>query len=404
VPWSLPRQVLGLTLLAFSQAAAAAPEEPGVSLQGSGGLTLADITTVAPGRFTLALTLDNKDRDPLGIDVLDYALAWAFGVGPRLEAYGHHVLSRVVSMPEAPALPPPPLDLVVADGGAIPSRPYYALYAPTPYVNKQGSDRFDRFLPGDFVFGLKQRLLEPRGARPGLALALQVEAPLTQALGDLQSGAGTGGADVTTRVIAEWRPRGYRLVASGSYTRVGKPRFSDHVILAGSAQAEAGVVDQSLDLPDRVELGLGGRRRISPRIEAVVEAMTALEVGARTPVLDRAWPADALAGIQVRWAGSRWTLGLRYHGHSPRSGESRAAPLAGAVDLSAVRADDRRTFLDAAGLGPVVPALRPDAQTLLLPGARALPPLPEGARLIPPSYRVRSDHQVGFVIAGAWAF
>jgi len=396
--------VVGFALLSLLASAVLGPaEEPALSIQGSGLLTLADTTTVAPGRFTLAFTLDNRDRDPLGLDVLDYAVAWTFGVAPRLEAYGHHVLSRVVALPEAPVLPPPPLDLIVVGREPVPGRPYYALYTPTPYVNARGSDRFDSFLPGDFVFGLKQRLRSGRGARPGLAVALEVKAPLTQALADLQSGAGTGGADVTGRMVAEWRLGAYGLVASAAYTRVGVPRFGDRVIRAGFGETR--VVDEPLDLADRVDASLGVRRPLWSRVAAVVEATTAFEVGPRTPALDPARPVDALVGLQLRWGGARWTLGLRYHGRSLRSGESRPAPLAGAIDLSAVSEEDRRAFLDAAGLGSAAPMLRPGAQTLLVPGEQLLvPPLPEGGRVVPPRYPIRSEHQVGFVIAWGWAF
>lgn len=394
---------LALALLVPPAARAAPPVEPGLSLLGSGLITLPDTATVAPGHFTLGFTLDNKDRDPLGLDVLDYSVAWTFGIAPRLEAYGHHVLSRVVALPEAPALPPPPLDLIVAGGAPEPPRPYYALYSGAPYVNKRGSDRFDSFLPGDFVFGLKYRLREAKGARPAIALAAQATAPLTQALGDLQSGAGTGGLDVTGRLVAEWRPGGHEVVGSVAFTRVGKARVGDRVLVAASGSALRSR-PEDLDLPDRLEVGAGARRFFSRRLAAVVETAATLEVGPRTPTLDRAWPVDALAGLQVRWGGSRLTLGLRYHGHSLPSGQSRPSPLSGGIDLSAVADDERRTWLRASGLGAAGAELRPGSQVLLLAGDLALPALPEGARVVPPRYPVRSEHQFGFVVAWGWAF
>lgn len=397
--------LLGLALFAPpTKAYGAPPAEPGFSLLGSGLLTLPDTATVAPGRFTLGLTLDNKDRDPLGLDLLDYSVGWTFGIVPGLEAYGHHVLSRVVAMPEPPALPPPPLDLIVAPGAREPTHPYYALYSGAPYVNKRGSDRFDSFLPGDFVFGLKHRLREADGPRPALALAAQVTAPLTQSVADLQAGAGTGGLELTGRLIAEWRAGDFGLVASVAFAKVGGPRFGDRIVRPGSGTTPGSVREKPLELPDRAEIAVGVRRSLSARLAAVAEASAIFEVGPRTATLDRAWPLDALAGLQVRWGGSRWTVGLRYHGHGLPSGQARASPLAGAIDLSAVGEDERRSWLEAAGLDSAVAGLRPGAQVVLIPGPLVLPALPEGSRVVPAQYLVRSEHQVGFVIAWGWTF
>ena len=56
--------------------AARASESPSsASLSGSGLLTLPDTAILAPGRFTAGLAPDNRDRDPLGLDFFDYAVA-----------------------------------------------------------------------------------------------------------------------------------------------------------------------------------------------------------------------------------------------------------------------------------------------------------------------------------------
>src|SRR5262245_65659655 len=106
----------GSALLASLLLLSAPADAPWLSLSGSGRLTLPDARTPEPGRADATLTVDNRDRDPLGIDVFDAALAWSVGVRPRLELYGHWTFSRVVALPETPALPPPPLDLIVPSG------------------------------------------------------------------------------------------------------------------------------------------------------------------------------------------------------------------------------------------------------------------------------------------------
>src|SRR6188474_2606879 len=122
------------------------PPLPSPSLMGTGLLTLLDTRTLPRGRFTVATTLHNRDRDPLGIDVFDYSLAVAVGVTEKIEAYGSGVFSRVVVVPDFshtwPALPPPPLDLVLPSAMPVPHRPYYAIAPPFPYANGRGDQSF----------------------------------------------------------------------------------------------------------------------------------------------------------------------------------------------------------------------------------------------------------------------
>ena len=119
--------------------------------------------TAPPGSFAAALGVDNRDRDPLGIDIFDARLDVTWGVRPRLELYGHLTWSRVVALPEVPVLPPPPLDLILPEGMPAPARPYYALYVETPYVNHRGDARFGEFAPGDALLAAKLRASEASG-------------------------------------------------------------------------------------------------------------------------------------------------------------------------------------------------------------------------------------------------
>src|SRR5689334_16341616 len=208
-------------LLAVVLAGAPATEvrDPWSGLLGSGLLTLQDTATLAPGRVGLGLTIDNRDRDPLGLDIVDGAIAVRAGVTGWAEAYGQFVLNRSVAVPDTPVNPPPPLDLLVPPGRQVPARPYYSLYSPAPYLDDTGVIHFGAGQPGDGLVGLKARLAVPAGARPGLALNLDVRFPLGSSLRDLQAGAGTGGVDLRTGAIAEWRAGGFGIVASGGFTR-----------------------------------------------------------------------------------------------------------------------------------------------------------------------------------------
>jgi hypothetical protein len=374
---------------------------PAPSLSGSGLFTLPDTSTLVPGRFTLGLALDNRDRDPLGLDLFDYSLVWAAGLTPRLETYGRWVFSRVVSMPEPPVLPPPHLDLVVVSGPA-PPRPHYAIQPAVPYANRRGTARFGAFVPGDAVVGLKLRLAEADGVRPAFAVGGEVKAPLSRKVADLQSGSGTGAVDATARLAAQWRPGAYDVLATASYTWTGRPPFGDRAILTG-AGGGAEVSDLPLVLPDRIELGVGARRALSRGLAAVLEVTAALDVGARTATVDAATPVDVLAGLQARFGGARLGLGLRYHGHALPSGERRPSPVAGLLDVTGVGEEALAHWLGAVGAGPAAPHLRAGSQRLVA-GAPANVPPPEGARLVPADHIVRSEHQVGFVVVWAWAF
>jgi hypothetical protein len=135
----------------------------------------------------------------------------------------------------------------------------------------------------------------------------------------------------------------------------------------------------------------------------VIEATAAAGVGARTPTVDAATPIDVVAGLQLRWSGARLGLGLRYHGHALPSGALRPSPVAGLVDVTDVDEAVLAEWLLGAGAGAAAPHLRAGSQRLLA-GAPTGLPLPEGARVVPAEYVVRSEHQLGLVIVCAWAF
>jgi hypothetical protein len=389
---------LAWTLVALAGGPALAQDTAWPSVAGSGFFTLPDARTMPSGRVLVGTAVDNRDRDPLGIDLFDLSATVTLGLTPRLELYGAAVVSRVTALPETPALPPPPLDLIAAPGATLPARPYYSVLWTVPYVNKRGTARLDDFVPGDVTAGAKLRVREASGRTPAIALAGELKLPLSRDAFDLASGSGTGGVDAGVRAVVDWGP----VAASARYVRVGRPARGDRAItIDGGGRARA--VDEPLDPPDRLDVGVGGRLPLRPGLAAVAEASASFDVGGRTATADAAWPLDLIAGLQARAGRARFTAGLRRHGHAAPSGARRAAPVAGLVDLTDVADADLGPYLEALGAGSAVPLLRSRAQRLLV-ADRTATALPAGARIVPADYRLRSEHQLGFVLVVGWEF
>ena len=371
------------------------------ALVGSGLFTIPDTSTLPRGRFVAGVTIDNRDRDPLGLDLVDGAIAWNYGLTGWSEAYGRFIFNRSVAVPDTPVLPPPPLDEILAPGTTAPRRPFYAVYPPTPYVDDTGAIHFGAGTPGDGLVGAKARALAPSGWRPAAAAVLELQFPMARNLRDLQHGAGTGGFDLRLGGIAEW-PRGrWSFVASTAFTRVGTPPYPDRRIEWRDGRVT--VTDEPLILPHRLDVGVGVRRVLRPDLAAVGEATTVFDVGHRTRIVDRARPIDVLAGLQYRRRRFRVTAALRDHLHALQSMAIRPSPLAGMVDVTEVGNVDLARYLSAIGLSDAVPMLRLGVHRLLVP-APGGPPLPPGSRVIPNTYRIRSEHQVGFLLLWGMTF
>lgn len=385
-----------------ADAAAPAPTpDPWSALFGSGLLTLQDTATLSPGRFSLALTIDNRDRDPLGLDFVDGAVAWRVGVTRWAEGYGQFILNRSVAVPDTPVHPPPPLDQLVPPGATAPQRPYYSLYSPSPYVDDTGVIHFGAGHPGDGLVGFKARALVPKGRRPGLAGSVEVRFPLVKNLRDLQAGAGTGGIDVRLGGTAEWWRGPWSFVASTGFTHAGQPAYPDRRI-----EARGGVVvvsDDPIVLPYRIDLGIGVRRLVNPSLAVVGEATSVFETGRRTLSLDRARPVDLLLGVQFRRKTLQMTAALRDHRNALPSMQMRRSPLAGLVDVTRVSIDDLSTYLQQVSFDDARPYLRLGTHRLLVPPPGG-PPLPPGSRVIPAEYRIRSEHQLGFTLLWGVSF
>jgi hypothetical protein len=376
--------------------------ETWVSLSGSGLFSLPDTATLAPKHLNLDLAVDNQDRDPMRLDVVDLSTAWTLGLGRRAETYGHVVLSRAVSISPRQSFFPPPVDVVVPEGSAVPSRPYYPLYAPFPYVGRSGSSQIGRFVPGDAVFGGKFRLLAPAGARPGLALNGEIKLPMTKSLSSLQSGSGTGGTDETLRVTAEWRTRRDALVTSVGFTHVGQPPLGDRLIVFRPG-GEGRTTDLPLDLANRVGLGLGVRHVLDPRAALVAEVTKTLAVGARTPAFEAAGPLDLTAGAQLRWGRFHLTMAFRYHANSVPALGTEPSPFGGLADMTAVSEPALRSYLEAIGAASALPQLRTRSEIAVAYPVDG-PPLPAGAAILPPMYTVRSHGRTAYLFVWGWSF
>jgi len=393
----------GLLLAAAAASAADEASRPTwVSLSGTGLLSLPDTSTLERGRYNLAFTFDNQDRDPLKLDVLDLSAAWVAGLGPRLETYGHAVLSRAVAVSPRTTLFPSPIDLVVPEGQPVPQRPYYPLYTPFPYVNRTGKSQLGLFQPGDAVAGLKEALREPSGARPGLAASAELKVPLAWGLADLQSGSGTGTVDERVRLTAEWRSGGRSVVVSTAYTHRGRAPWGDRLIVFDPS-GPAAVTDLPLRLANDLGLGIGARQRLGSRVAAVAEVTKVVEVGGHTRAYREPGPLDIAAGAQLRWRGAAVTAGLRYHANSVPGMIQYPSPLGGLADLSRVADDDLAPYLRAIGASGALPFLRHRGQTALaLPAAG--PPLPSEARILPADFTVTAHDQLAYVLVCGWTF
>ncbi len=371
-------------------------------LLGTGLLTLGDASTLPHGKVTATLTVDNRDRDPLGMDVLDGSANVTVGLGSKTEVYGQFVVSRVVALPELPALPPPPLDVIVAPGTPTPARPFYSLYPPIPFVNDRHGGRFDDWVQGDAVIGAKHRFRGFEAGGPAIAGTFEFKFPVSRALRDLQSGSGTGSMDLAASALAEWRFEDHALVASVGYTLVGSPAEYDLIYEFDSA-GTAVIQQLPIQLRDRVRLGAGFRYVLSERFALVGEATAAISVGGGSAILDRVNPIDLLAGVQTRLGSLRINAALLYYANSLPSGDERPSPYPGAVDLTAVADPELTRYLAAIGAGGAGIDPESERQRLVI-GAPARVSPPAGARIIPASYGIRSEHQIGYIFVIGWAF
>jgi hypothetical protein len=393
-------QIFGLW--SFSPHLEGQVKPPGLSSRGTGLISLPDTRTRPPGEVALGIGIDNRDRDPLGVDILDGTVFWTLGIAADLEIYGSYLFSRVVATPHSGMRrqPRPPLDLILPPNAAVPSRPYYSLQPEVPYLDTRTSARFSDYLAGDVLFGAKLRLRNADRKIPAVAIGGDMSLPLSRDPMNLASGSGSGGLRATGRGIFEWPVNTMAFVFETGYTWTGHGHQPDRLLRVVGSGID--LTEEPLRLPDLLRIGFGIRWQFRPAVAAVGELSTDRYVGTHTEVLDLSPPVDLIAGVQLTMARTSITAGIRYNASAPRSGEIRTSPLGGSIVLSDVDVDTAAEYLESLNLGQTVPLLRGNSQKLLR--APVSGSLPEGVWIVPAEYSVRSEHQIGFLLFVGWRF
>lgn len=332
--------------------------------------------------------VDNRDRDPHGVDVFDAGFRFRFQLGERTELFANIIADRVVALPETPAVPPSPRDLIFAG----PSRVIPGVYVGEhPYLDKRGDASFDAFVPGVISLGATRTLhRDEYGVSVGLSGALSI--PLAGSLNALRSGANSGSVDLTVAGLFAGEILGGQSHGRLGFTLAGNGSWPDRSFAVSGSTVEA--VETDIGLGNRLDLGLAWIRPITESLAAGIELRSTKElVGDERE--DAISPVDVLLGVHKRFGRFTLSASLLRHFRSLPSGALRVNPLGGAIDLSNVSVTDRSAFLTQVGLGAAAPRVR-DGAHIVAVGVTAAT-LPAGAVRIAPTYTVRSEHNIGYV-------
>jgi hypothetical protein len=216
-------------------------------------------------------------------------------------------------------------------------------------------------------------------------------------LNALRSGAGSGRPDFGIAAVASRLGLGGTFHGRLGFTLTGKGTWPDRSFAVSGNTVQ--LTETKVPIGDRLDAGLAWLRPLSDTLAAGMEARFMKEfVGEER--IDAVSPLDVILGIHK--ALGRWTVAasLLFHFRALPSGELRANPLAGAIDLSNVSVADRNAFLASTGLGAVAGQIRDDAHIVAI-GAPTTT-LPAGAMKIAPTYTIRSEHNVGYVFTVAY--
>jgi hypothetical protein len=340
------------------------------------------------GRFEVGFLLDNYDRDPLGIDVVDGSVSLRLGVGRGVELGLTHQVTRSVSSPGAHPVPPPPLDVVALDG-RLPREPYRAMYWPMPYLSHHGA-RVDDMIQGEYTLGIRRSLFPQRGLRPALTVGAQVTVPGTTARYPLSKGSGSGTLDAGFKSAASWRYGSLRLSANLGLTVNNDVDIGDRLV---GGEAISSLCERTIRRPEFLQAGMGLRLPVRKDLSAVAEVSGWSPVGGHTPMQSESGASDLLVGLLLDVKKTTVALGLRWHLGAPADGQSLpVGPLAGAVNLSSVPAAERARFLDSFGGA----APRPDANVVVT-GLPLDAELPDGAVYLPSVYETHTQGNIGMV-------
>ncbi len=358
---------------------------PGPAGGGMLGVREAD---VLPARSAVVgMGLDNFDRDPLGLDIVELPLRLRVGLGKRFELSGSAVISRAVVIAQDQPWPPPPADISLAPGAVAPTGPDRAVYWQAPYLGHHSSSIGD-FVPGDTTLGLTWQVCGPYSARPALTLTASVTIPNDTDYGELRRGANNARLSEGLLIAATWRHERWSWSADVG-GRVSPAYRPDRVI------GEEGLRFEQLHPPVLGTWGLGTRFRATRRLSFSGEFVGFQSVGGHTATLDGIGAVDFLLGAHLNMGRGVLSVGFRQHLDAPPDGSvHRTGPLAGAVDLSGAAPEAAREFLRQLGAPDVLP--RPGASRLVL-GVGPDVALPAGAVRVPETYAFSTTGNDGIV-------
>lgn len=341
--------------------------------------------------FEADFYVDNHDRDPQGIDVFDVGFRFRYKAGDRTELFGTVIADRVVALPETPAIPSAPRDLIFA--GPIRMIPN-SFNGEHPYLDKRGDASFDAFVPGTATIGFA-RTLKSDGFAYGVSGALVI--PMAGGLNALRSGSSSGRPDAAVAALTSSSLLGGTLHGRAGFTLTGKGSWPDRSFSVSGNTVQT--IETKTPIGNRFDAGLAWIRPVGTSLAVGLEArMTKEFVGEER--IDAISPVDVILGVHKSFG--RWTISasLLDHFRALTSAESRVNPLAGAIDLSNASVADRNAFLSRAGLGAVAGQLRDGAHIVVI-GSSATG-LPQGAVRIAPTYSIRSEHNLGYIFTVTW--
>lgn len=344
------------------------------------------LSLAKPGTFGADFYVDDRDRDPWGIDVFDIGFRFRYQAGEKTEFFANAIADRSVALPEAPAIPSSPRDLIFAGPSrVVPS----ALSGEHPYLDKRGEARVDAFIPGLATIGFT-RALRREGRAFGFSAALAI--PLSGSLNALRSGANSGRPDGTFALLGSQDLAGGRIHGRVGYTLAGNGSWPDRSFSVSGNTVQ--VTETDPPIGNRLDAGLAWIRPFSDSMAVTIEARTTKEfVGPDR--IDSITPVDLILGVHKSFGRFDLSAALLDHLRALPSGESRVNPLAGAIDLSNVAFLDRNAFLARVGLGAAAGQIRDGAHIVAIGVTTTT--LPPGAIRIAPTYSIRSEHNLGYV-------
>jgi len=341
--------------------------------------------------FSADFYVDDRDRDPWGIDVFDVGFRFRYQAGDRTELFGNIIVDRVVALPEAPAIPSSPRDLIFAGPSRmIPN----AFSGEHPYLDKRGDARFDAFIPGLATIGIT-RTIQREGLALGLSASLAI--PMAGSLNALRSGANSGRPDGAFAVLGSHDLAGGKLHGRVGFTIAGKGSWPDRSFSVSGSTVQ--VTETNPPIGDRLDAGLAWVRPFAGSMAVALEARMTKEFVSEERV-DYITPVDVILGLHKSFGKLTASAALLAHFRALPSGELRANPLAGAIDLSNVSVADRNAFLARVGLGAATAQIR-DGSHVVAIGVTSTT-LPAGAIRIAPTYNIRSEHNLGYIFTLTW--